>query len=157
MTEWGVALIAAGAALAGSVVTGWFAMGAGGRQAEAARHAGDRQADAVLETVRATLHEQRTTRVLDLRRQTYVRFLEAAASAASTLRTGVADGPDQPSLERSLQAVLLEGPAHVAEAARELADRLERSRPLDDIEEAESAFLTAARQALGLGVAPPEG
>ncbi|AEW95467.1 hypothetical protein SCATT_30960 [Streptantibioticus cattleyicolor NRRL 8057 = DSM 46488] len=70
MGEWGVALIAAGSALAGSLITGWFTGRAGSSQAAAARHAGDRQADALLDTVRATLGEQRTIRLLDLRRQT---------------------------------------------------------------------------------------
>jgi hypothetical protein len=53
MGELGVALIAAGSAVAGSVVTGWFTRSAGQRQAAAAQHAGDRQADALLQTVRA--------------------------------------------------------------------------------------------------------
>ncbi|MGW6459925.1 hypothetical protein ACWF94_29025 [Streptomyces sp. NPDC055078] len=63
MSQWGIALIAAGSAVAGGAVTGWFTRSAGHRQAEAARHAGDRQADALLATVQATLDEQRRTSV----------------------------------------------------------------------------------------------
>ncbi|GCE00130.1 hypothetical protein [Embleya hyalina] len=48
------------------------------RRPDASRHAGDRQADALLETVRTTLDEQRAERPTDARRRTCLRFLEAA-------------------------------------------------------------------------------
>ncbi|OEV09140.1 hypothetical protein [Streptomyces nanshensis] len=148
MSEWGVALVTACSTLAGGVITGWFARSAGHRQATAARHAGDRQADALLETVRMTLQEQRTVRVLDQRRQTYVQFLEAAEAVILSRRTGDRAGPDRPALQRALGTVVLEGPDAVGQAARELVDALKGSRSLDDLQTARSAFVTAAREAL---------
>lgn len=150
MSEWGVALIAAGSALAGSAATGWFTRSAGQRQAAAARHAGDRQADALLETVRRSLEEQRAVRVLDLRRQTYIRFLEAMETSALTRRTATGDTGAPAALRQALAAVLLEGPAATARAANEAAEVLGRSRSSpDDIERARHHFIDSARAALG--------
>ncbi|MYS60032.1 MULTISPECIES: hypothetical protein [Streptomycetaceae] len=148
MGEWGVALIAAGSALAGSLITGWFTGRAGSSQAAAARHAGDRQADALLDTVRATLGEQRTIRLLDLRRQTYVQFLHAAESAILTLRAGEGEGNDRLALQRAFSAVLLEGPSEVARAARKMVDALRADLSWDDLESARAGFVEAARVAL---------
>lgn len=149
MSEWGVALITAGSALAGGVITGWFTRGAAHRQATAARHAGDRQADALLETVRTTLQEQRAVRLLDQRRQTYVQFLEAAEAVILSRRTGDrAAASDRPALQRALGIVQLEGPEPVAQAARELTDALKGKGSLDELQSARSAFLTAAQDAL---------
>ncbi|MFC8826981.1 hypothetical protein ACFT9I_16765 [Streptomyces sp. NPDC057137] len=156
MNEWGIALIAAGSALAGSLVTGWFARSAGMRQAEAAQHAGDRQADALLHTVRLTLQEQRAVRLLDLRRQTYVAFLEAAEAVALTNRTGIGLGGDGAALQRAFGAVALEGPAEVARAAGEVVDRLRRDDSPDDVERAKLAFIAAAQAALDPTVPGPE-
>lgn len=152
MNEWGIALIAAGSALAGSLVTGWFSRSAGIRQAEAARHAGDRQADAALDTVRLTLLEQRAVRVLDLRRQTYVAFLEAAEVAMLAGRTGIGvGGGDSSALQRAFGAVTLEGPAEVARAAGLVVEGLRRSRSQDHVESAKSDFVSAAQSALDRG------
>ncbi|MGH3375805.1 MAG: hypothetical protein ACRDP6_13800 [Actinoallomurus sp.] len=149
MSEWGIALIAAGSALGGSVITGWYTRIAGWRQAEAARHAGDRQADALLDTVRMTLEEQRVVRVLDLRRQTYLRFLDAAETAILTRRTGASADDERLGLQRAYGAVLLEGPADVAQAARELIDSLRREprHSLDDLERTKREFVDAAQVA----------
>jgi hypothetical protein len=148
MSEWGIALVAAGSAVAGSVVTGWFTRSAGNRQADAARHAGDRQADALLDTVRMTLEEQRAARVLDVRRQTYVQFLHAAETVSATRRTGEGQAADRPALQRALGAVLLEGPTEVAQAAQELDACLAGNRSLDALDRARRDFVDAARDAL---------
>ncbi|MCS0637489.1 hypothetical protein NX801_17820 [Streptomyces sp. LP05-1] len=155
MGEWGAALMAALAAVGGGAVTGWFTRSAGRRQADAARHAGDRQADALIATVRATLDDGRAARAAALRRQTYVEFLAAAGAAVLALRTGAA-GTDRASLQRALGAVLLEGPEEVAAAARELAARIEAGAPLDAVEGARAALLTEARRALREQEAPGE-
>ncbi|MFF2412728.1 hypothetical protein [Streptomyces sp. NPDC058092] len=152
MSELGIALIAAGSAIAGSVATGWYTRNAGIRQAEAARRAGERQADALIETVRMTLQEQATVRVLDIRRQTYVRFLEAAEAGILTERTGRGRGDDDALLERALGGVVLEGPAEVASAAQDLVDRLRRHESPDDLVRAKLAFVSAAQQMVN---APP--
>ncbi|SCK11474.1 hypothetical protein H181DRAFT_00630 [Streptomyces sp. WMMB 714] len=148
MSEWGVGVIAACSALAGSMITGWFTRSAGHRQATAARHAGDRQADALLETVRMTLQEQRVVRILDLRRQTYVQFLEAAEVVILSRRTGHGTTTDRPALQRALGAVLLEGPDETGQAARELVEALSAHGSLDDIQAARSSFIAAAQHAL---------
>jgi hypothetical protein len=160
MSEWGLALVGAGSALAGGVITGWFARSAGARQAaaarhagerqaEAARHAGERQADALLDTVRATLDEQRVTRALEVRRQTYVQFLEAAEIVLSSHRTGAGNVNDLPALRRAFGAVQLEGPADVVRTARELVEGLRAGRPFDELERARANLIEAARAALG--------
>ncbi|MGW1616511.1 hypothetical protein ACWCQZ_45165 [Streptomyces sp. NPDC002285] len=93
MSDWGVALIAAGSAIAGSAVTGWLTRSAGLRQAAAARlageeqaaaarHAGERQADAVLKTVHQTLESQARVQQLAIKRDVYVAFLQAAQALA---------------------------------------------------------------------------
>ncbi|OPC79238.1 hypothetical protein B4N89_34830 [Embleya scabrispora] len=148
MSEWGIALLAAGSALAGGLITGWFARGAGMRQADAARHAGDRQADALLETVRTTLDEQRAERLMDARRQTYLRFLEAAETVILTRRTGSGGHDDLPALQRAYGAVQLEGPTEVTDAARAFVAELRRNGPLDDLEQLRVALLSAAQAAL---------
>ncbi|WP_326769624.1 hypothetical protein OG978_38350 [Streptomyces sp. NBC_01591] len=148
MSELGIALIAAGAAIAGSAATGWYTRSAGFRQAEAARQAGDRQADALLETVRMTLREQAAVRVLDIRRQTYVAFLGAAESRIRAERTGRGPGDDDARLESALGEVVLEGPAEVASAARDVVDRLRRHEAPDNLLSAKAAFVSAAQEAL---------
>ncbi|WP_424637699.1 hypothetical protein [Embleya sp. AB8] len=161
MGELGIALIAAGSALAGGLITGWFTRAAGLRQADAARHAGDRQADALLDTVRSTLAEQRTAldeqrveRLLDLRRQTYLRLLEAADSVSVGQRTGAGSPQDLPALQRALTAVQLEGPAEVTRAAGTLVDTVRRSASPDDLERARQDLIAAARIALASRAAP---
>ncbi|MFD6418103.1 hypothetical protein [Streptomyces sp. NPDC060194] len=149
MTDWGIALIAAGSALAGSIVTGWFARSAGGAQAAAARHAGDRQADALLETVRRTLRAQDAVRTAEARRRTYAAFLLAAGTAATAARSGRADAADGGDLDRALALVALEGPDEVEAAARHLAAALRRSARPDDVEDARRGFVAAVRAASG--------
>ncbi|MFE7617674.1 hypothetical protein [Streptomyces sp. NPDC057496] len=148
MSELGIALIAAGSAITGGVATGWFTRSAGFRQAEAARQAGDRQADALLETVRMTLREQATVRLSDIRRQTYVRFLGVAEERIRTERTGRGRGDDDALLESALGEVVLEGPAEVAAAARNVVDRLRRHESPDSLLSAKEDFVTAAREVL---------
>jgi hypothetical protein len=151
MSEWATALIAAGSALTGSLITGWYSRTAGERQAEAARHAGDRQADAMLETVRMTLEEERAVRLSDTRRQTYVRFLEAGETAILAQRTGDSHPEDRAALQRAYGGVQLEGPAAVALPARALMDALRGNRAPDDVERKRLEFVEAAREVLGAG------
>ncbi|MFF6873158.1 hypothetical protein [Streptomyces sp. NPDC012450] len=74
MDEWKIALIGAGSAILGSLVTEFFAWRAGHRQAEGAETAGRAQA-ALIPTVQATLDEQQRARMEERRRQTYAAFL----------------------------------------------------------------------------------
>ncbi|MER0244372.1 hypothetical protein AAHZ94_20680 [Streptomyces sp. HSW2009] len=148
MSEWSIALIAAGSALAGSLATGWFTRSAGARQAEAARHAGDRQADALLDTVRMTLLDQRAVRLLDLRRQTYVRFLEAAETSALVRRTGEREAGERAALQRAFGAVRLEGPDAVVDAAREVVGLVRREGSPDELDRARQRFIAECRTAL---------
>jgi hypothetical protein len=148
MHETGIALVAAGSAIAGSIVTGWYSRSAGVKQAEAAQHAGDRQADALIDTVRLTLREQASIRTLDARRETYVQFLTAVETATSAARTGRAEVGDGGDVQRALTVVALEGPKDVEVAARDVVHQLRRHGSPDDLESARQAFLTAVRAAL---------
>ncbi|MYX46136.1 hypothetical protein GTW59_34585 [Streptomyces sp. SID89] len=154
MSEWGIALIAAGAAIAGSVVTGWYSRSAGIRQADAARHAGERQAEALLESVRMTVRGEAEQRALAVRRQVYAGFLGAAEARVLAERTGRGgEQGDAVLLQRALGEVVLEGPSDVAAAAARLVDALRRHEPPDDLNRAKLAFVTGARRALD--TAPP--
>ncbi|MFI2434307.1 hypothetical protein [Streptomyces sp. NPDC018693] len=155
MSDWGIALIAAGAAVAGSVVTGWYARSAGTRQAAAARHAGDRQADALLESVRMTLRSEADQRALALRRQVYAAFLGAAEARLLAERTARGQSGDDVLLHRTLGEVVLEGPADVAAAATRLMDGLRRHETPDELNRAKSAFVTEAQRALNAPLSPP--
>jgi hypothetical protein len=148
MSEWGIALIAAGSAIAGSVVTGWYSRSSGIRQAEAARHAGNRQADAVLESVRITIQAEAGLRALAQRRQTYAEFLGAAETRILTERTGRGHRDDEILLQKALGGVVLEGPAEVAAAAQHLVDCLRRHEAPDDLNQAKLAFVAAARESM---------
>ncbi|MFE7484034.1 hypothetical protein [Streptomyces sp. NPDC057552] len=154
MSEWAIALITAGAAIVGGAVTGWYSRSAGIRQAEAARLAGERQAEAALETVRMTLRDQAAVRVLDLRRQTYVRFLHTAERAVTAARTGVGGEEEAVALPSALAEVGLEGPPEVYAAARRIADGLRRNARPDDLEDAKEAFIAAAQRCLRPGPGP---
>ncbi|PKV86536.1 hypothetical protein [Streptomyces sp. TLI_146] len=146
MSDWGIALIAAGSAVAGSVVTGWYARSAGIRQATAARHAGDRQADALLESVRMTLSAESGHRESALRRQTYAEFLGAAETRILTERNGRGQSDEDAQLQRALGGVLLEGPPEAAEAAQHLVDSLRRHERPDELNRAKLAFVSVARE-----------
>ncbi|WP_258016149.1 hypothetical protein [Streptomyces sp. AJS327] len=148
MSELGVALIAAGAAIAGGVVTGWYSRSGGIRQAEAARHAGERQADALLESVRMTFRREARQRALALRRETYAEFLGAAETRILAERTGRGRADDEAGFQRALGALALEGPAEVVEAAERLAESLRRHQPPDELHRAKRRFVEEARRAL---------
>ena len=94
MNEWLIALLAAligaGAALGGSVIS-----------ARSTREAGERQAAAALEALRLSTAEQWAARVHDQRRQAYVRFLEAVGAVAETRRTGEGRPGDRTDLQRA--------------------------------------------------------
>ncbi|MFD9034423.1 hypothetical protein ACFVZW_25265 [Streptomyces sp. NPDC059567] len=114
MSEWGIALIAAGSAILGSVTTGFFAWRAGHRQAAAAEAAGQAQANALISTVQATLDEQRRARLLDRRRQVYADFLECA-HRVDLLQNREAENWTE--LTRKVTMVELEGLPSVSAAA----------------------------------------
>ncbi|MEW1798654.1 hypothetical protein ACIGO7_11890 [Streptomyces virginiae] len=127
--------------MAGSIATGWFTRSAGRRQADAARHSGDRQADAVLDTVRVTLEEQRRIRIEDRRRNAYSEFLMAAQTTAFADRDGRVDLALLPS---AFAQVEIEGPAVVTAAALVLFDAARQLGRRAGDEDAISAF-TASR------------
>jgi hypothetical protein len=115
-----------GSPLAGSGLTGWFTARAGRRQAIAAEYAGDKQAEALLVTVRQTLDEQHTARVQDVRRAAYTDFLMAADHAYAERKAQTVNGPQSERPERllppksfssSLASVAIEGPSGVEKFA----------------------------------------
>jgi hypothetical protein len=147
MDEWVVGVIAAGSAVAGSIVTGWFTRSAGTRQAEAARHAGDRQADALLATVQASLDEQRRARAQDIRRQVYVQLIQVGQMPRGSAR-------ERREAEQRAQEVLslihLEGPSEVVAAAGAFVTGMAEAWDEHDLWVAERPFLLAARRALDI-------
>ncbi|MFG3253241.1 hypothetical protein [Streptomyces sp. NPDC048172] len=148
MGEWGVALITAGAAVAGGLVTGWFGRSAGVKQADAARHAGERQAEALLDSVRLTIEAEARQRSVTLRRQVYAEFLGVAEARILAERTGRGQPDDAVRLQTALGSVVLEGPAEVAAAAQHLLDGLRRHGTPDELGQAKLAFISAAQEAL---------
>ncbi|MFJ9963509.1 hypothetical protein [Streptomyces avermitilis] len=150
----GIALIAAGSAIAGSIVTGWYARGPGIRQAAAARHAGDRPADALLESVRMTLRAESDHRGFALRRQTYGEFLGAAEARILAERNGRRQGDDDVLLQRTLGGVLLEGPPDAADAAQHLVDCLRRHERPEELKRAKPAFVSVAQERCRAGDLP---
>ncbi len=152
MSEWVIALvaalIAACSAVAGSLVTGRYSRSAGLIQAQAARHAGDRQADAMLETVRLTLRQEYAVHGLDTRRQAYVRFLDAAETAMAAEHNGQGRPEARAAFQRANAEVTLEGPEELVAAARTIADLLRHHGRPDELESAKQGFISAAQRAL---------
>ncbi|MFD3948015.1 hypothetical protein [Streptomyces sp. NPDC058579] len=147
MSEWGIALIAAGSAILGSITTGFFAWKAGHRQAAAAEAAGQAQAAALIATVQATLDEQRRARADERRRQVYLDFLDAAQTADLTF--------DEDTLARMAStesAVSLEGPDSVSATAHlylKAVGNLHAGRIEGEaVEDARLAYMEAAGRAL---------
>ncbi|MER7938376.1 MULTISPECIES: hypothetical protein [unclassified Streptomyces] len=115
------------------------------RQAAAARHAGDRQADALIESVRMTLRADSDHRGLALRRQTYTEFLGAAETKILTERNGRGHADADVLLQRALGGLLWEGPPEAA-AAQHLVDSLRRHERPDDLMRAKLAFISVAQE-----------
>lgn len=155
MGELQIALIAAGSALAGSGLTGWFTALAGRRQAVAAEYAGEKQAEALILTVRQTLDEQRIARVQDVRRAAYADFLMAADHAYAERDAPLVYGPqpERPtppkSFRTALASVAIEGPAEVERCAVALLLSLEDERWRAGFPLGRANFVAAARRALG--------
>jgi hypothetical protein len=151
-----IALIAAGSALSGSALTGWFTARAGARQAAAAKYAGEKQAEALILTVRQTLDEQGIARVQDVRRAAYADFLMAAEHAYDERDAETQHGPPQSerhlptkSFKTALATVMIEGPAEVEKYAVKLYLSLEDERWRAGFPFARANFIAAARRALG--------
>ncbi|MFB7592340.1 hypothetical protein [Streptomyces sp. NPDC056169] len=161
MSEWGIALIAAGSAILGSITTGFFAWKAGHRQAGAAEAAGRAQAGALISTVQATLDEQRRARTLDQQRQAYLQFVTATDNVIIFVQTrpenrgpGGEDGV-RGTMLTALTQVELEGPESVFRAADLLVDEflatdLATDGVTHELRAARAAFMDAARHALSL-------
>ncbi|MET9725432.1 hypothetical protein [Streptomyces zaomyceticus] len=162
MSDWGIALIAAGSAILGSSVTGFFAWKAGHRQAAAAESAGQAQAAALISTVQATLDEQQRARVDERRRMTYAAVLTAATDYHVS-----EDSQDGARLLSAISAVEVEGPPEVAacalsygravtseigqpaDVARDRALRVEAATSDPDLEiRTRANYISAVRRAL---------
>ncbi|MFJ9434897.1 hypothetical protein ACIRQY_35390 [Streptomyces sp. NPDC101490] len=157
MSEWQIALIAAGSAILGSIVTGFFAWKAGHRQAAAAEAAGQAQAAALISTVQATLDEQRRSRARDKMTQVYTEFLTAADEANRPSVAGAQDGAP-PRLTEAFSALQLIAPSPVARAAGKYFAHVLAALQVDDLDRRNSLwseagpirsrFLAAARTQL---------
>ncbi|MGW0860579.1 hypothetical protein [Streptomyces sp. NPDC002690] len=163
MSEWGVALIAAGSAIAGSAVTGWFTRSAGLRQASAARmageeqaaaarHAGEKQAEAIVATVHQTLESQVRGQQLSIKRDAYVTFLQAAHALAEDRKRdrGALDEALFAEAKRAYQVLWLEGTnavtAHAQFFMRAVEDSLtDSSVGMDQIDRCLLDYVTVAQ------------
>ncbi|XVV34974.1 hypothetical protein ACQPXT_13400 [Streptomyces sp. CA-100214] len=160
MGDLWIALIAAGAALAGSALTGWFTARAGRRQAVAAERAGEKQAEAVILTVTQTLDEQRIARAQDVRRAAYANFL-MTAEHAYTERQAESESqcerflPSQ-DYRAALASVQIEGPREVERVAVILFMSLRDERWAAGFPLARANFICAARRALGTDADPSQ-
>ncbi|MFJ7990360.1 hypothetical protein [Streptomyces sp. NPDC096351] len=148
MSEWGIALIAAGSAILGSIVTGFFAWKAGHRQAAAAEAAGREQAAALISTVQATLDEQRHARADERRRQAYATLLTAAYDYQLSV-----DNSLNGQMLAAIDGVEIEGPEEVAQAALRYGTavndfRQDRSMGVAGLAAARSHFIKTARKTL---------
>lgn len=146
-----IALIAAGSALAGSALTGWFTILAGRRQAAAAQYAGDKQAEAVLLTVQQTLDEQRVARAEDARRAAYAGFLASAEQKASERGFGIFARRSEAvmELDTALSLVKLEGPDEVYSKAHGAHFSLNAQNfTMGSYEAKRNEFIAAAQAAL---------
>lgn len=148
MSEWGIALIAAGSAILGSIVTGFFAWKAGHRQAAAAEAAGREQAAALISTVQATLDEQRRAQTNERQRKAYAEFLVAGDACVESR-----DEEDKPRLLAAFGLVEIEGPTAATDRAAEYMSVIHGyvtvgSRELSDVFDARLAYVDAVRRAL---------
>ncbi|MEV5175054.1 hypothetical protein AB0L10_29130 [Streptomyces flaveolus] len=127
MGEWGIALIGAGSAIVGSLVTGWF----------------------TLSTARATLNDQHKARALDRRRAAYARFIESAHKIDIA---GSRDPGDLTELAHAIVMVELEGSRRVTEVATSyflcVTETLVTEVERDRIGLLQQEFLAAARDDL---------
>lgn len=158
MSDLTVALVAAGAALAGSSVTGLFATLTARQQAAAALKAAEHQAAAQMDHLVATQKDQLRTRLAEQRRRVYGTFIERyealSALHMAAMRRPAGGSEQQRSDDRAAQLlawdrvkeaaalVSLEGPEAVGTAALFMADHLGRDE--DEVH----TFLQAAREAL---------
>ncbi|OKJ49483.1 hypothetical protein AMK27_36010 [Streptomyces sp. CB02009] len=127
MSEWEIALIAAGAAILGSITTGFFTW-----------RASHRQTSALISTVQATFLEQRRVRTEERRRAVYGDLL----TAGQAWELGATDGEAR--TLRAFHLVELEGPDFVASAALDYAS----ADPGDESAPAREKYLKAVRRAL---------
>ncbi|OKJ48656.1 hypothetical protein AMK27_38165 [Streptomyces sp. CB02009] len=151
MNEWGIALIAAGAAILGSAVTGFFAWKAGHRQAAAAETAGQAQAAALISTVQATLDEQRRARADERRRETYAAFLTAADQWQKERPIG--DGKE---VFAAFGLIEIEGPHEVIVAAGLYQQAVHRFvhaeiRHMNDVLTSRTAYVHTVHEVLNEG------
>jgi hypothetical protein len=151
MNEWVSAAIGAGSAILGGLMTGWFTRSAGHRQAAAAAHAGNRQADALISTVRETLDEQRAQAHWEARRNVYAQFLDSVGDKASR---GAISGPSETTeTVRAFLLLELEGPEPVIQSGAAFSqaagwERRQSPGGARALSVARNEFVRAARAAL---------
>jgi len=135
MSDW-IGLIGA---VLGGAITGWCAVSVGARQAST-----------LLVTTRMQLGEQRAERILDERRASYLRFLDAANAVIAPGASDAGPQTGRAALRSALSDVQLAGPDKAAQAAKQLVDSLREGAGYspDDRRLAMQKFTEAARKAL---------
>ncbi|WP_435059253.1 hypothetical protein [Streptomyces sp. bgisy060] len=147
MTSWGMVLLVAAAAVAGGLTTAWFA-----RPMRLETSTGTQELATALLTLR--LGAAMDQRQREARRPVYLDFLLRIDAVLRA--TGEPAMEERRAVASALDVLELWGPADVVEAARHLASLAQRDggSPSGDVEQARTAFLTAARAALGSAAYP---
>ncbi|MGW1468467.1 hypothetical protein ACWCPT_29495 [Streptomyces sp. NPDC002308] len=138
MSEWVSALIGAGSAVAGGIVTGWYSRAAGFRQAEAAETAANRQVEALLESTRKSLGAASEAAKRQEQREAYLALLNAVDQSLDLLPTVAGEMPDQQTVAR------MEEVTNRIRAAVTLVDVVGP----DSVREAAEAMRASSREAL---------
>lgn len=132
MSEWVSALIGAGSAVAGGIVTGWYSRAAGFRQAEAAETAANRQVEALLESTRKSLGAASEAAKRQEQREAYLALLNAVDQSLDLNSAVAGEMPDQQTVARmeevtnriraAVTLVDVVGPDSVRRAAEDMRD-----------------------------------
>ncbi|MGI5457606.1 hypothetical protein ACQEWB_31440 [Streptomyces sp. CA-249302] len=147
MTPWQIVIVAVGSALAGGLVTSWFARPTSRLAAE-----GEEQPLAAVAPALAAIADgPRHERERDIERSAYVEFLVRVEAAFRHAAPGSATPlAHQRAVGAALDILRLVGPNEVAEAAQRLASlaTADHGRSPHEVEDARNVFLNAARSAL---------
>ncbi|MFD7016627.1 hypothetical protein [Streptomyces sp. NPDC059928] len=145
MSPWEIALLAAGAAVAGGLPVAWFT-----RPMKIKTPTDAQSPAAALLTMVADATEKQ--RQQEVRRPVYLEFLVRVEAALGTAGpTSASALEERRAVSSALDAMELVGPADVIETARHLASLAQHddSRSYSEVEQAKTAFLASARGALG--------
>lgn len=135
MGDWGIVLIAFGAAVGGGAVTAWFS-----RPVRSREHPEPVSAPAVpvAEMVALLAEHNRAEAAYVARRESYIQFCDWLVDTENASRSGAS----------VLAGIALVGPAKVERAAQRVVDAVRSRAEASDLQQATDAWFAAARAAL---------